>query len=127
MRTAERRHRNIVFTRLAGHSAAPSVQTCTKPTAAYDTDVTGITDNVLSKLQSWPVQQQLKSRGVSNAAALLLHKDPTQDIATAAARRRHNEVWCSTIDNRRVRLTDLMHWLKQVAAPIGWKECKGPI
>ena len=99
----------------------------TKPTAAYGEEATGITDNKLNKLQSWSVQQQFKSRGVSKAAALLLQKDPTHDIATAAARRWHKEVWCSTIDNRRVRLTDLMHWLKQVASPIGWKKCKGPI
>ena len=101
-KAAKRAARSRLFTRLAGGAmAAKLFAAVVRPTATFATEITGLTDKLLKKLQQWSVELRHRSKGASRRATLLLHGDSTGLQATAAIRRWAKECWTSVMEPTR--------------------------
>ena len=127
---AHRRHiRAGIFRRLAGGKGAKLFVSGTRAVGGYGAEVAGIDSTKLKQFRGWAARSFLPSR-CSTTAVLLLHGDPTLDMATAATRRYAAEWWNSGWDRSALHRLDLEAMHRAVgsrAPPRSWRGARGPL
>ena len=128
---AKRRHaRGRVFRRRVGRASFKLFLSGTKPVAGFGAEVTGLPEPGLNSLRTMAVSHVCGSARKSRTAALLLHGDPTVDLACAASRRWARECWrsdLSTLAMSRSQLADAYYKLIKAPSVSGWKGIRGPL